>query len=100
MSAYKAYNGDTSRYGAHNARLMKTSNPQGYRGDKSAPEDSWLTITFEKKRVITAIATQGYGDPNAKEWVTKFILLYANGGDFQPFMDGNNNIKVRPYCLL
>lgn len=96
MSAFKAYNEDISKYGAKNARLMKTSPPQGYRGDKRAPEDSWLSVSFEKKLVITAIATQGYGDPSVKEWVTKFVLFYfSSGTDFKPISDGHSNMTVR-----
>ncbi|XP_031555918.1 retinoschisin-like [Actinia tenebrosa] len=95
MSSFKAYNGDISIYGAKNARLMKTSSPQGYRGDKSAPKESWITVDFEKKLVITAIATQGYGDPTTDEWVTKFVLLYfSNGQNFKPLKDEHDDINI------
>ncbi|KXJ20935.1 Coagulation factor VIII [Exaiptasia diaphana] len=78
-----AYNNDNLNYGAHHARLMS---PNGYRADVNALNDSWISVDFKREVVVTGIATQGYGNITAQEWVTQFVLLYSNGGDvLKPF---------------
>lgn len=41
--------------------------------------------------VITGIATQGYGDVLVNEWLTAYILLYSQGGDYTYFRERNGN---------
>jgi hypothetical protein len=46
--------------------------------------------------VITGIATQGYGDPSKKEWVTEFMLMYSvDGKDFKPLKTFDKDVAVR-----
>lgn len=95
MSAVEAYNSDMSKYGPKNARLMKTSPPQGYRGNKNNPEKSWFSVDLGRRMVVTWVATQGYGNSTVKEWITEFNLMYSvDGQDFSIFKDavGNNAV--------
>jgi hypothetical protein len=72
--AMNAYNDDNLRYGAQLARL---NGKTGYRANQGKVQNAWITIDFQKPVVITEIRTQGYGDSNTSEWVTKFHLFYA-----------------------
>lgn len=47
-----------------------------------------------KKKVITAIATQGYGDPAVPEWMEQYMVMYSNGGDYSYFKDLEGNLQV------
>lgn len=90
--ANQAYNNDMGNFGPQYARLMS---PKGYRGSKRLPADSWLSVTFESTMVVTAIATQGYGNATVQEWVTHFSLMYSKGGrDFRPVRDATNETAV------
>ena len=103
------YNNDHSKYGSQNARLH---NPLGYRADPTVSVPSnMIGIDLEEDMVITAIATQGYGDPRVSEWVTSFNVFYQNSfGQNQPVKttDGtalvrvkrNTFVLLRGRCLL
>lgn len=91
FTAPSAFDNDFTTFGAHRARLNTT----GYR---SAPEnagESWLKVDLGHTVVVTAIATQGYGNPEVKEWVTAYILLYSQGSDYVNFKDTNGETQVR-----
>ena len=47
-----------------------------------------------KKMVVTAIATQGYGDPAVPEWMKQYMVMYSNGGDYSYFQDLEGNLQV------
>ena len=47
-----------------------------------------------RKMVITAIATQGYGDPAVPEWMQQYMVMYSNGGDYSYFQDLEGNLQV------
>ena len=47
-----------------------------------------------KKMVITAIATQGYGDDSIEEWVLQYMIMYSNGADYHSFKDLKGILKV------
>ena len=47
-----------------------------------------------KKMVITAIATQGYGDSAVPEWMLQYMVMYSNGGDYSYFKDLEGNLQV------
>lgn len=91
FTAPSAFDNDFTTFGAHRARLNTT----GYR---SAPEnagESWLKVDLGHTVVVTAIATQGYGNPEVMEWVTAYILLYSQGSDYVNFKDTNGETQVR-----
>ena len=44
--------------------------------------------------VISAIATQGYGDPAVPEWMQQYMVMYSNGGDYSYFKDLEGNLQV------
>ena len=102
LSAFSAYNNDSSRFGAHRARLRITTWPPGYRADKSrsADEDEfhWIRIDLEREQIVTGIATQGYGDASVPEWVKSYRLMYASGREFAYFVDSNGETKVSFVC--
>lgn len=68
--------------------------PPGYR---SAPEDAamgWMKVEIGHTVVITAIATQGYGEEMTPEWVSAYIVLYSQGNDYLYFTEINGQIQV------
>ena len=83
-----AYNDDYANFGSQNARLH---NSLGYRGDPQvARVSNFLVINFDEEMVITAIATQGFGDPKVNEWVTSFQLLYKDSKGDQKSVKGTD----------
>ena len=93
ITASSAFNNDYSTFGAHRARLNLTSWPPGYRAD-SKQDTGWIKVELEKKMVITAIATQGYGDSSVEEWISRYMVMFSNGGDFMYFKDLDGNLQV------
>lgn len=68
--------------------------PPGYR---SAPEDAamgWMKVEIGHTVVITAIATQGYGEETTPEWVSAYIVLYSQGNNYLYFTEINGQIQV------
>ena len=47
-----------------------------------------------KEMVITAIATQGFGDDSVEEWIKQYMVMYSNGGDYLYFKDLKGVLKV------
>lgn len=47
--------------------------------------------------VVTAIATQGYGDPAVPEWMQQYMVMYSNGGDYSYFKDLEGNLQVSEF---
>ena len=88
-----AYDNDFSTFGAHRGRLNLTSWPPGYRADPSQGS-GWMKVELGKEMVITAIATQGYGDSDSEEWILSYMLMYSNGGDFLYFKDLDGKLQV------
>ena len=93
ITVSSAYDNDFSTYGSHRARLNLTSWPPGYRADPNQ-DDGWIKVELGKEMVITAIATQGYGDDSIKEWVSQYMIMYSKGADFHFFKDLKGNLKV------
>lgn len=96
LSAFSAYNNDSSTYGAHRARLNLNSWPPGYRAFKIAHSNTlpWIRIDLRQQLVVTGIATQGYGDPSVAEWVSSYRLMYADKLDFAYFVDVDGEVLV------
>lgn len=88
-----AYNNDFSTFGPHRARLNLTSWPPGYRADPNQGS-GWIKVELGKKMVITAIATQGFGDDSVEEWISQYMVMYSNGGDYTYFKDLKGVLKV------
>ena len=70
------YDEDYENYGPQNARLH---NSLGYRADPSLDASSnFLGINLGEETVITAIATQGYSESSAAEWLKSFSVNYED----------------------
>ena len=93
ITAQSVYDNDFSTFGAHRARLNLSSWPPGYRADPNQ-HNGWIKVELGKKMVITAIATQGYGDPAVPEWMQQYMVMYSNGGDYSYFKDLEGNLQV------
>lgn len=93
ITAQSVYENDFSTFGAQRARLNLTSWPPGYRADPNQ-KNGWIKVELGKKKVITAIATQGYGDPAVPEWMQQYMVMYSNGGDYSYFKDLEGNLQV------
>lgn len=93
ITAQSVYEDDFSTFGAHRARLNLSSWPPGYRADPNK-SSGWIKVELGNKKVITAIATQGYGDPAVPEWMEQYMVMYSNGGDYSYFKDLEGNLQV------
>lgn len=86
-----AYNGDKANFGSQNARLH---HPRGFRAEPKTfpPSANTIGIHFAEEKVITAIATQGYGG----EWVTSFNMFCTDSlGNRQSVKDIEGKLLVR-----
>lgn len=97
-----AFNNDFYSFGAHRARLNLTSWPPGYRANFEKPGTFLsLEIKLGEKKVITGIATQGYGNETVQEWVTSYKLFYEKGGMLTYIKDADGkDQKVRDAYAL
>ncbi|XP_068682590.1 polycystin-1-like protein 2 [Montipora foliosa] len=93
ITVSSVYDNDFSNYGSQRARLNLTSWPPGFRADPNQA-GRWIKIDLEREMVITAISTQGYGDDSIQEWITKYMIMYSNGGDYSYFKDLNGDLKT------
>ena len=92
MNEHTAFDNDFELFGAHRARLNLTDWPPGYRGNFEPMESGtypWLEIDLDQRTVITGIATQGYGDDTAREWVTRYLMSYQKGNDLIFFKEAS-----------
>lgn len=95
FKASTVFNKDFQTFGPQRARLDLQSWAPGYRADPSDAQPHWIRVDLEEDMIVTAIATQGYGDPVVAEWVKRFMLLYErerNPADY--FRDMENQIQV------
>ena len=97
LTASSAYNSDFNTFGPHRARLNLMRWPQGYRASASHPANPWIKVDLNKEMVITAVATQGYGDPSVEEWPVEYNLMYSKDfeSDLLPLRDSDGQPKVR-----
>jgi len=79
LSANSAWDNDYQRYGSSRARLHLNEWPQGWRAQINDPSP-WLQIDLLWAHTVTAVATQGYGSKDAKEWVKTYVLLTSRDG--------------------
>ena len=87
-SALKSTSDYNQYSGPERSRLDKTREGSYYGGwsPKHADIGQWLQIDLGKKTKVTRIATQGRDQTNW--WVTKYTVTYSNGGQFQPYNNG------------
>lgn len=95
LIASSAYDNEFKTFGPHRARLNMTSWPPGYRADPSQAATSWMRVEIQRIVVVTAIATQGYGDKKTSEWLTSYMLLYSQGSEYTFFRDADGESQVR-----
>lgn len=80
LSAHSAWNNNHKRYGASRARLYLNEWPQGWSAQKNDPSP-WLQIDLLQIRTVTAVATQGYGNKEGREWVKTYVLMTSREGE-------------------
>ena len=80
LSAHSAWNKNHKRYGALRARLYLNEWPQGWSAQKNDPSP-WLQIDLFQIRTVTALATQGYGNKEGKEWVKTYVIMTSLDGE-------------------
>ena len=95
LIASSVYKDDYKTFGPHRARLNTTSWPPGYRADPSQAATTWMRVNIERIVVVTAIATQGYGDEETPEWLSYYMLLYSQGSDLTFFRNADGEPQVR-----
>lgn len=107
LSASPSFGGDFNTYGPQRARLYLEQPPYyGYRakrrprsGGSAVANETWIMVKLRNETVITGVSTQGYGDTEAQEWVTKYTLMYSTGKEFFHFRETSGKIKVRKYLF-
>ena len=53
----------------------KLNSSGGYRAKKVDDiSDKFVLVKFHNETIVTGIATQGFGDPDIKEWVTEYFV--------------------------
>ena len=56
----------------------KLNSSGGYRARvKDLMEHKFVMVKLENETIVTGVATQGYGDPNIKEWVTEYSVKFT-----------------------
>ncbi len=78
ITASSCLNDDFAKYGPQRARLNLASWPPGYRANPEELQSPWIKVNLETEKVITGLATQGYGDTSGSEWVTSYIVMYVS----------------------
>ena len=95
FEAPTAFNNNFQAFGPQRARLGLQTWAPGYRADPKDTRPNWIRVDFDQEMVVTAIATQGYGDPHASEWVESFMLLYRKRmGSIDYFKNSKGEIQV------
>ena len=95
ITASSAFNNDFAIYGPQRARLNLASWPPGYRANPKEARQNWINVDLGNKKVITGLATQGYGAASSTEWVTSYIIMYkSNTGDKLPLTTFQGDAKV------
>ncbi|PFX27644.1 Polycystic kidney disease protein 1-like 2 [Stylophora pistillata] len=94
ITASSAFNNDFAKNGPQRARLNLESWPPGYRANPRDARGCWIKVGLTNKKIITGLATQGYGVNYSTEWVTSYIVLYkSKAGEMLPFKTLQGNTK-------
>lgn len=100
LKASTTFNRDFQTFGPQRARLSLQTWAPGYRADPAQAHRHWFRVDLARDIVITAIATQGYGEPAVAEWVTSFMLLYKREhGLTDYFRNTEHQIQVSEIVL-
>ena len=78
ITAPSAFNHNFATYGPQRARLNLASWPPGYRLIQQSLTPSGSRVNLGTEKVITGLATQGYGDTAMMEWVTSYRVMYRS----------------------
>ncbi|RMX60858.1 hypothetical protein pdam_00003501 [Pocillopora damicornis] len=94
ITALSAFNDDFAKYGPQRARLNLASWPPGYRAHPRDARNCWIKVNLTNEKIITGLATQGYGAKYSTEWITSYIVLYkSKTGEMLPFKTLQGNTK-------
>ena len=87
-SALKSTSNYNQYSGPERSRLDETKEGSYYGAwsPKHADIGQWLQIDLGMTTKVTRIATRGRDQTNW--WVTKYTMTYSNGGQFQPYKNG------------
>ena len=78
ITASSSFNDKFATYGPQRARLNLASWPPGYRANPAKLQMSWIKVNLVTEKVITGLATQGYGDTAVMEWATSYSVMYRS----------------------
>ena len=98
ITASSAFNHNFATYGPQRARLNLASWPPGYRANPTELDSSWIKVNLGTEKIITGLATQGYGDTAMMEWVTSYSVMYRSKlGGFLDIktMQGDSKVGYR-----
>lgn len=101
ITASSCFNDDFASYGPQRARLNSMSWPPGYRANPEKLQSTLIKVDLGTEKVITGLATQGYGDTSVMEWVTSYIVMYESKmGDILPVRNMQGSYKVGSNHIL
>ena len=56
----------------------KLNSSGGYRAKADDPINyKFVLVKFDNETIVTGVATQGYGHPEIKEWVTEYLVKFT-----------------------
>ena len=81
---------------------LKLNSSGGYRAKKEdVIEEKFVMVKFDYETIVTGIATQGFGNPEIKEWITEYFVKFTrqkSGDDVsEEYILGNDG---RPKVIL
>lgn len=85
-------------HAARQGRLQFTQNGRkaGSWSSRKNDQNQWLQIDMGDHHKVTGVATQGRDSVKYKQWVTKYQLLFSNGGvNFQDYKGQGTARKVK-----
>ena len=95
ITASSSFNNSFATYGPQRARLNLESGAPGYRANPAKLSSIWIKVNLVTEKVITGLATQGYGDSAVMEWITSYSVMYRSKlGDFLPIKTMRGATKV------
>lgn len=101
ITASSSYNDDFDTYGPHRARLNLASWPPGYRANPAEFQSTWIKVDLGTEKVITGLATQGYGNTSVREWITSYIVMYESKmGDILQLTTMQGDPKVSSFLIF
>lgn len=95
ISASSQWNGN---HAARQGRLQFTQigRKAGSWSSRKNDQNQWLQIDMGDHHKVTGVATQGRDSVKYKQWVTKYQLLFSNGGvNFQDYKGQGTARKVK-----